>query len=167
MQLILLFDLIYSIVPCCKFVLWFNAPRSSHVRRLMARIVTLWLSLSQGPVNSTSSASSACESTPRSLYFCFYFCISFGQDYLSILPGWRPLGLLFPIFNHQGIFNVRNVHTGPTSLSSVSDRTRYRPCLPARYLRESHMRSCAHYLDLSHTIKISHDRCVPTPMLPR
>ena len=104
---------------------------------------------------------------PTVTVFLFCFCISFGQDYLSILPGWRPLGLLFPIFNHQGIFNVRNVHTGPTSLSSVSDRTRYRPCLPARYLRESHMRSCAHYLDLSHTIKISHDRCVPTPMLPR
>ena len=87
------------------------------------------------------------------------------QVFLSILPGWRPLGLLFPIFNHQGFFNV---HT------CTRDLRVYRPSPiglgtdPAcRHLGESHMRSCEHYLELSYTIKISHDRCVPTPMLPR
>ena len=30
-----------------------------------------------------------------------------------ILPGWRPTAYSSSIFNHQGIFNVRNLHTGP------------------------------------------------------
>ena len=62
------------------------------------------------------------------------------QVFLSILPGWRPLGLLFPIFNHQGFFNV---HT------CTRDLRVYRPSPiglgtdPAcRHLGESHMRSC-------------------------
>ena len=32
--------------------------------------------------------------------------------------------LLFSISNCQGIFSVRNVHTGPPSLSSLSEKTR-------------------------------------------
>ena len=96
------FDLIYSIVHCWKFVLWFNAPRSSHVRRLMARIVTLWLSLSQGPVNSTSSASSACESTPRSLYFCFVFVYLLGRITYQFCPGGALSGYSFRFSTTKG-----------------------------------------------------------------
>ena len=61
----------------------------------------------------TSEAEEAVGVPEENLVGIFEFCPSGGL-----------IGLLFAIFNHQGIFNVRNVHTGPPSFSSLSERTR-------------------------------------------